>query len=215
MEDWKAWVTTTSFLALHSAGVQEEILEMWGYLRSAIVYNTQYLHGQHQERYIAEMQDNICMYAYLAEKAFGQHDLLTHQLHICCLHLPEQTRQCGPAAYQTEHWVERMCGGFKKITKYRSSRYPELAAVNHLLFQAAMADKATARGHAVHAYEKAQKQESAMDLEAHDARDQHAEMDDHEAENFLVGALHDMSTNDEEVRDICQLDGMHSCTGKG
>jgi hypothetical protein len=60
MKDWKPWTTTNSEIALHGAGVQETVMKMWGYLRSAAIYNSQYLQNQQQDKYGNEAQTIIC-----------------------------------------------------------------------------------------------------------------------------------------------------------
>jgi hypothetical protein len=56
------------------------------------------------------------------------------------LHAPEQVRLCGAAAFATEWWLERLMQVFKRVTKYRCTRYPETSAVQHWLTVAALTE---------------------------------------------------------------------------
>ena len=140
MEDWKTFICTTSYLAFHKAGLDPWIMKAFGHLRAGIKFFLEYCPGQHQEQHIENAQNEMCQYAVMVEAAFGQHELMTHQLHQCVVHLAEQARMCGPVAFATEGWVERMCGFVKEFTKYRCTRYPELTAVSFMLFGQALSN---------------------------------------------------------------------------
>ena len=132
------WTDTVSFYALHDVGVPDVIMKMWGHLRAGVLYFMRYLQNQHSEEGIKEAQDELFSYEALVQETFGMHELMTHNLHTCVSHVPDQARECGATAFAGEWWLERLMQTFKRVTKYRSSRYPETTAVNHFLKQAAL-----------------------------------------------------------------------------
>lgn len=133
MEDWKAWITTVSVLALAGIeGVTPKLKKMWSALRAALVYLLQYMPGQHDDRYIDEARNLMCEYASLAEEHFGKRELMTYQLHTLVLHAFEQIKEVGPGAFVSEDWLERMCQSFKRRTKCRATRWPEMTACSIL-----------------------------------------------------------------------------------
>ena len=134
MEDVLSWTDLVASFAFEGVdSVDERITEMWAHLQPAVVYFMRFLGGQHKAEHIATAQDHLLQYAKLAEQHFGMHELLTYQLHVCLVHVAEQAHRCGPTAFAAEWWVERLMQVFKRIVKYRSTRYPEAVAVNHWL----------------------------------------------------------------------------------
>lgn len=144
MEDKLGWTDCVSAYALFQAGVDPEILEMWGHLKKATIYFMRFQHNQHQEEYIREAQDSLLKYATLVQEAFGTRELMTFQLHTCMAHIADQARHCGPTAFAGEWWLERCMQVFKRITKYRSTRHPECVGTNHFLAHQAL-EKAAGR----------------------------------------------------------------------
>lgn len=200
MEDWKTWTCYTSYIALHDVDVDPTILKMWGHLRAAATHYLTYTDGQHQAKYIDRAQDELCRYCAMCEDHFGQHELLTHQSHQLTWHVPEQLRKCGPGAMATEAWVERMCGGFKKITRYRCTRHPERSAVGHMLFGQALDDLGMKHG-VTAAYDAAMAKQVSSSVRAQRKRDKRAELQDNpKAVHFLVGALEDITREGDLVR---------------
>ena len=216
MEDWKTWACDTSPIALHGAGVSDEIMEMWGHLRNAIIYNLIYFHNQHQARYIDEAQDELAAYARLAEKHFGQHELLTLVLHVLVMHLPDQARWRGPPAFSGESWVERLCGAFKVLTKYRAFRWPECVAVNHLLFDSALHELRLSHQNVTKAFDGCKEKVLSSSAKAVAGRKRRADLRDEPNENkpdYLIGALEDFSKDVTEVR--CGCCCMHALAKDG
>jgi hypothetical protein len=140
MEDRLTWTDTVSAFALHDAGVHPTILKMWGHLRASIVFFMRYQHGQHSEEHIQSARDELLAYSRLVTETWNMHELMTLNLHTCLVHVPEQARQCGPTAFAAEWWLERLMQVFKRVTKYRCTRYPETTAVQHWLLVQALDD---------------------------------------------------------------------------
>lgn len=140
MEDKLTWTDTVSAYALHEAGIHPLIMRIWGHLRTAVVYFMRYQPGQHTDHHINAAQDELLAYARLVQETWNMHELMTLNLHTCLVHVPEQARKCGPAAYAGELWVERLMGDFKRHVKYRCTRYPETTAVQHWLLGQALDD---------------------------------------------------------------------------
>ena len=107
MEDRLAWTDTLAPYALHGVGIQPEIMEMWGDLRSGVEYFMRYLEGQHKQVHLDDAQNSLLRYAIAVEKHFGERVLLTQMLHGSTVHLPEEVRACGKSASRAEFWVER------------------------------------------------------------------------------------------------------------
>lgn len=133
MEDRLAWTDTVSLYALHDVDVDPRILQMWGHLRKGVTYFLRYLEGQHKQQHIDDAQQELFEYTKLVQQHFGMHELMTYQLHTTMAHAAGQAQACGPHAFSAEFWVERLMQVFKRIVKYRSTRYPEVTAVNHWL----------------------------------------------------------------------------------
>ena len=108
MEDRLAWTDTVSVYALHEAGVPDRIMEMWGHLRTAVIYFLRYTENQHSEADIDAAQNEIFKYAAMVQETFGLHELATHNLHTCMAHVAEQARECGATAFDAEWWLERL-----------------------------------------------------------------------------------------------------------
>ena len=140
MEDKLTWTDTVSVCALKDANVHPKLLEMWGHLRTAVVYFMRYQEGQHSDELINEAQDALLKYAQLVEATWNYKELATHNLHTCMLHVPEQARACGATAFAGEWWLERLMQVFKRTVKYRCTRYPETTAVQHWLTLTALDD---------------------------------------------------------------------------
>jgi hypothetical protein len=140
MEDKLTWTDTVSVYAMHEAGVHKTILKMWGHLRAAIVFFMRHQPGQHTSKRIEKAQEELLAYACLVQKTWNMHELMTHNLHTCLVHLPEQAKKCGPTAFAGEWWLERLMQVFKRVTKYRCTRYPETTAVQHWLLMQALDD---------------------------------------------------------------------------
>lgn len=132
MEDRLTWADTVAPYALHNAEVDERILVMWGHLRKAVMFFMHFQPGQHTEEHIAQAQEDLFQYARLVQEAFDTSQLMTFQLHTVMAHAAEQARACGPTAYACEWWLERLMQVFKRVTKYRSTRYPECNGFNHI-----------------------------------------------------------------------------------
>jgi len=90
MEDKLGWTDCVSAYALYQAGVDDEILEMWGHLRKATIYFMRFQHNQHKEEYICEAQECLLQYAKMVQEAFGTRELMTFQLHTCMAHIADQ-----------------------------------------------------------------------------------------------------------------------------
>jgi hypothetical protein len=118
----------------------EVLQHMWGHLRSAVFYFLQYQQGQHTQEHIERAQDELLQYGRLVQETWNMEELLKNNLHTCMLHVPEQVRLCGAAAFAAEQWLERLMQVFKRVTKYRCTRYPETSAVQHWLTVAALDD---------------------------------------------------------------------------
>jgi hypothetical protein len=140
MEDRLTWTDTVSFFALHDAGVHPTILRMWGHLRTACMFFMRHQPGKHAEEHIQGAQDHLLAYARLVSSTWKMHELMTLNLHTCLVHVPEQARRCGPTAFAGEWWLERLMQVFKRVTKYRCTRYPETTAVQHWLLVQALDD---------------------------------------------------------------------------
>ena len=200
MEDWKTFICTTSFLAFHKAKLDPWIMKAFGHLRSGIKFFLEYHPGQHQEDHIAHAQNEMCRYAVMAEEAFGQHELMTHQLHQCVVHLAEQARLCGPVAFATEGWVERLCGFFKEFTKYRCTRYPELTAVSYLLFGQALSNILLTVPDVSKTFDEAMTRQKSTSRKAQKKRDRSEQLKDNLDEpNFIVGVMRDISEDRDAV----------------
>lgn len=190
MSDKLAWADTVSLCALHGVGVDERILEMWGHLRHAVLFIMRYIEGQHKQEHIDGAQEHLMRYTELVQLHFGMHELCTFQLHTLMAHAPEQAALCGPMAYVAEFWVERFMGTFKSIVKYRSTRKPELVAVNHWLTCQALERMLNQRPDAGRLYDA-----------IHGGRnmDNRAKYDSTEGDCWLSGALTDVSDDDAVV----------------
>ena len=62
----------------------------------------------------------------MVQKTWNMTELMTHNLHTCICHVPEQAKKCGPTAFAGEGWLERLMQAFKRVTKYRCTRYPKI-----------------------------------------------------------------------------------------
>jgi hypothetical protein len=111
---------------------------MWGHLRTAVVYFLRYRGNQHSKECIDKAQDALLQYGRLVQETWNMQELMTHNLHTCMLHLPEQVRLCGAAAFASEWWLERLMQVFKRVTKYRCTRFTETTAVQHWLVCSAL-----------------------------------------------------------------------------
>jgi hypothetical protein len=138
MDDKLVWTDTVSAFALHDVEMPEALERMWGHLRSSVLYFLRYRQGQHTQEHINRAQDELLQYGRLAQETWNMEELLTNNLHTCMLHVPEQVRLCGAAAFSAEWWLERLMQVFKRVTKYRCTRYPETSAVQHWLTVAAL-----------------------------------------------------------------------------
>lgn len=205
MEDKLTWADTVSAYALHEAGVDERILEMWGHLRKATVFFMRYQHGQHQEEFIAEAQDALFQYTSLVQENFGMNELLTFQLHTCLAHVAEQARKCGATAFAGEWWLERCMQVFKRITKYRSTRHPECVGTNHFLAVQALNSIPCRSPTAT----------KLLDVISPSERSGRGIRDDTSGSNWLVGSLEDLSDNPAEVsvyHCACRPSCLYICT---
>jgi hypothetical protein len=140
MDDKLVWTDTVSAFALQGVEMPEVLLRMWGHLRAAVLYFLRYQQGQHNAEAIDNAQDELLRYGRLVQRTWNMEELLTNNLHTCMLHVPEQVRLCGAAAFSAEWWIERLMQVFKRVTKYRCTRYPETSAVQHWLTMAALDD---------------------------------------------------------------------------
>jgi hypothetical protein len=140
MDDKMVWTDTVSAFALHDVEMPEVLQRMWGHLRSSVLYFLRYQQGQHTQAHIERAQDELLRYGRLAQETWNMEELLTNNLHTCMLHVPEQVQLCGAAAFSAEWWLERLMQVFKRVTKYRCTRYPETSAVQHWLTVAALDD---------------------------------------------------------------------------
>jgi hypothetical protein len=113
---------------------------MWGHLRAALIFFMRYQPGQHTEEHIQAAQDQLLAYTRLVSSTWKMHELMTLNLHTCLVHVPEEARRCGPTAFVGEWWLERLMQVFKRVTKYRFTRYPETTAVQHWLLVQALDD---------------------------------------------------------------------------
>lgn len=146
---------------------------------------------------------HVCRYGKMVEDTFGQYELLTHQLHQCTLHAFQQLKECGPGAFSLDAWIERMVGGFKKITKYRCTRYPEMTAVNHMLFGQRLAECESTSAEVRELYDEAMRKNLSTTTKATKKRQQLAHLKDHEPQDlsadspgaggFLVGTTEDIT----------------------
>lgn len=185
MEDKLTWADTVSAYALHEAGVDERIMQMWGHLRKATIYFMRYQYGQHQEAYIDEAQEALFQYTCLVQEYFGMNELMTFQLHTCLVHVADQARRCGPTAFAGEWWLERCMQVFKRITKYRSTRHPECVGANHFLAVQALNTIPCGRPMATR----------LMDVIAPGERAVRGVRDDTAEDHWLVGPLQDLSNS--------------------
>lgn len=140
MNDRLVFTDTVSAYAMHGVGIHEDIVEMWGCLRSFTIYVMRYMEGQHKEVHLKHAQRQLLRFAHLAQQHFGGHVLMTFQLHTCALHLIEEIMACGPSAFRAEWWVEVAMQLFKASAKYRALGHPETTATNHMLANHALAD---------------------------------------------------------------------------
>jgi hypothetical protein len=140
MDDKLVWTDTVSAFALHGVDMPKVLLRMWGHLRAAVLYFMRFQPNQHQPKYIDAAQDELLQYGRLAQETWNMQELMTFNLHTCMLHVPEQVRLCGALAFSAEWWLERLMQVFKRVTKYRCTRYPETTAVQHWLTVAALDD---------------------------------------------------------------------------
>ena len=117
-------MTWTEPYVLHDSGIDKRIMEMWDELRPGSLHFLRYHPDQHTSAGIDAAQNHLLQNAKLVDANFGiaSKALVTHQLHVVCVHFAEQARQWGPLAFACEWWVERMMQGFKRITKYRTTR---------------------------------------------------------------------------------------------
>lgn len=200
MEDRLAWTDTVSLFALHDVPVDSRILDMWGHLRAAVVFFMRHLENQQKRNNIATAQDHLYQYARLVQQHFGTHALMTFQLHTCMVHVAEQAEECGPLAFAGEWWVERLMQVFKRIVKYRSTRFPETVAVNHWLATQAL-DRI--KQHDPHA--------AMLSEELHAGRrmDDAAQYDNAKAESFVAGRMTSASNDADLVR--ADVASMQAC----
>ena len=134
------WTDTVSTFALHNADVHPVVEEMWGHLSAAVKFFMRHQPGQHTDEHIDAAQDHLLQYGRLVQQTWNMKELMTHNLHTCICHVPEQAKLCGPTAFAGEWWLERLMQVFKRVTKYRCTRYPETTAVQHWLTMAALDD---------------------------------------------------------------------------
>jgi hypothetical protein len=140
MDDKLVWTDTVSAFALHDVEMPEVLLRMWGHLRAAVLYFLRYQQGQHSQDHVDRAQNELLRYGHLVQRTWNMEELMTNNLHTCMLHVPEQVRLCGAAAFSAEWWLERLMQVFKRVTKYRCTRFPETSAVQHWLTVAALDD---------------------------------------------------------------------------
>jgi hypothetical protein len=140
MDDKLVWTDTVSVFALHDVQMPDVLQQMWGHLRQAVLYFLRFRQNQHQPKHLDEAQDELLRYGCLVQSTWNMQELATFNLHTCMLHVPEQVRLCGAAAFSSEWWVERLMQVFKRVTKYRCTRYPETSAVQHWLMVSALED---------------------------------------------------------------------------
>lgn len=193
MEDKLTWADTVSAYALHDAGVDDRILEMWGELRKATIFFMRYQHGQHKEEYIAEAQTALFRYTAMVQDTFGMNELMTFQLHTCMAHAADQARMCGPTAFAGEWWLERCMQVFKRITKYRSTRHPECVGTNHFLAVQALGSVPCCRPWATKLFHLISPAEGRVGGRIRD---------DTSGDEWLVGPLQDLSN---DVNAVCML----------
>lgn len=137
MEAWAIWLDVLPYI-VHGVELPADIAEMLGLLREGALYFLRYREGQHTLSQIDAAQDKLLRYAAMAEERFGGFRLMTPLLHTLVVHIPAQARALGPTAFCAEFWVERTMQEMKRVTKYRSTVYPELLAVNSWLIRAAL-----------------------------------------------------------------------------
>lgn len=190
MEDRLVWADTVAAYALHEAGVDDRIMEMWGCLKTATVYFMRYMEGQHHPTYIHEAQTALFKYTVLVQEAFGSNELLTLQLHTCMAHAAEQAKLCGPTAYAAEWWLERCMQVFKRITKYRSTRHPECVGTNHFLGVQALDRVAFTCPGATALYDH---------VVARKTKDNTTDRDDTSGDDWLVGPVDEITDSHAEV----------------
>lgn len=147
MSDWVTWSEVVAPYVLHDSGVDQRILDMWHELRTGLLYFLRYHPGQHSDAAIDAAQNHLLRYAALVERNYGiaRKALVTHQLHVVCVHFAEQAKQWGPLAFAGEWWVERLMQRFKRITKYRTTRCAARLATASAYALLCMAAAATLR----------------------------------------------------------------------
>jgi hypothetical protein len=140
MDDKLVWADTVSVFALHAVQMPDVLQLMWSHLRKAVLYFLCFLQNQHQPKHLEEAQGELLGYGCLVQSTWNMQELTTFNLHTCVLHVPEQVRLCEAAAFSSEWWVERLMQVFKRVAKYRCTRYPQTSAVQHWRMVSALED---------------------------------------------------------------------------
>ena len=220
MEDRFMWTDLVSVFALDGVDVDKTIREMWGNLRKCVIYFIRCQAGQQDPALINDAQDCLLRYARLVEETWGMQQLMTHNLHTCLVHLPEQAKLCGAVAFAAEWWLERLMQVFKRVVKYRCTRYPETTAVQHWLTLAALAAMRLRHPDATQLLDEIRDSKDRTERSNRDTTDGNA---------FLLGALSpadldtrqevkaalesvDMQSGGDEMRLTKQLNPEHATT---
>jgi hypothetical protein len=140
MDDKLVWTDTGSVFALNDVELPTPLQRMWGHLRATVPYFLRFRQNQHNPQHVEEAQNGLLRYGHLVQRTWSMQELATFNLHTCMLHAPQQVRLCGAAAFATEWWLECLMQVFKRVNKYRSTRYPEASAVQHWLTVAALTE---------------------------------------------------------------------------
>jgi hypothetical protein len=148
MEDRLGWTNTMSAFALQGVDMPDVLMQMRGHLRTAVVYFLCYRANQHSKECIDKALDALLLqYGHLVQETWNMQELMTHNLHTCMLHVSEQARLCGAAAFASEWWLERLMQVFKLVTKYRCTRFPETTVAQDWLACSALEELRMRRPH--------------------------------------------------------------------
>jgi hypothetical protein len=145
MENWLHWLETWSVYILRPQNgrplLAPEVATMWDCLRRGLLY---YLRGclhADQDDIPSSCEEASALLnegARLAEIHLGR--LCTYNLHLLICRLEDQENARGKVCFGHEYWIEMCVQKCKKILHNRSTHFPEITLVKHLLLQEALAN---------------------------------------------------------------------------
>lgn len=143
MESWLHWLESWSVYILRNESgtsiLPPVVEEMWDCLRRGLLYFMRLYPTPDIPSTCEEAVALLKRYGTIAQE-HGLHKLCTYNLHvaICCLSDQEQAR--GKVAFGSEYWIENMIQSCKSVILGRTTKFPEITLVKHLLLKQGLAN---------------------------------------------------------------------------